>query len=365
MYEIIHVMNTCYGKIDQYGARSSKILNRIDKSKYVFASSNAITDFSSLTIIGKTFPVQLIGLLFQLLGKPELKRRLIWRSFDHRLYKKLKTMDLSGLHIVHTWEFIPKSVQYLRKSVPGVQIIRDVVINRKNEYWSGVPIIDENYYADIFLSPSAFSTEWLLSEGIPKSKIREIPFGVDSDVFSPKTDMKSAKNRPVRFSFSGGVSKRKGVDTLLTAWKLCNFQNAELHFYGTIRNDVKKYIDEDESVTYHGHVYLPDELNKNDVFIFPSILEGSAKSVYEALACGLPVITTPESGSIVEDGVDGFIVEKNQPLLLKERMCFLYENQEERMIMSHNAREKSTAYTWDRYAQTIISVYNEALMSRK
>jgi glycosyltransferase involved in cell wall biosynthesis len=45
-----------------------------------------------------------------------------------------------------------------------------------------------------------------------------------------------------------------------------------------------------------------------DVFVFPSLCEGSAMVTYEALAAGLPVITTPNAGSVVRDGVDGFIV---------------------------------------------------------
>ena len=45
-----------------------------------------------------------------------------------------------------------------------------------------------------------------------------------------------------------------------------------------------------------------------DVFAFPSLFEGSAVVTYEALACGLPSVVTPESGSVARDGVDGFVV---------------------------------------------------------
>ena len=45
-----------------------------------------------------------------------------------------------------------------------------------------------------------------------------------------------------------------------------------------------------------------------DVFVFPSLFEGSAVVTYEALACGLPSVVTPAAGSVVRDGVEGFLV---------------------------------------------------------
>ena len=45
-----------------------------------------------------------------------------------------------------------------------------------------------------------------------------------------------------------------------------------------------------------------------DVFVFPSLFEGSAVVTYEALACGLPSVVTPSAGSVVRDGAEGFLV---------------------------------------------------------
>ena len=57
-----------------------------------------------------------------------------------------------------------------------------------------------------------------------------------------------------------------------------------------------------------------------DVFVFPSLFEGSAVVTYEALACGLPSVVTPEAGSVVRDGVEGFLVAPRDVLALAERM---------------------------------------------
>ena len=57
-----------------------------------------------------------------------------------------------------------------------------------------------------------------------------------------------------------------------------------------------------------------------DIFVLPSIEEGSALVTYEAMACGLPVVTTPNAGSVVRDGVEGFIVSIRDPDALAERI---------------------------------------------
>ena len=57
-----------------------------------------------------------------------------------------------------------------------------------------------------------------------------------------------------------------------------------------------------------GHADVPARMARADVFVFPSLFEGSAVVTYEAIACGLPSIVTPEAGSVVRDGVEGFLV---------------------------------------------------------
>lgn len=61
-----------------------------------------------------------------------------------------------------------------------------------------------------------------------------------------------------------------------------------------------------------------------DVFVLPSICEGSATVCYEALASGLPVITTPNSGSVVRDGLDGFIVPIRNSEAIREKLARLH-----------------------------------------
>ena len=74
--------------------------------------------------------------------------------------------------------------------------------------------------------------------------------------------------------------------------------------------------------THVPHIEMPRLFRQADIFVFPSLHEGSALCTYEALACGLPVITTANSGSVVRHGIDGFIVPIRDVEALTEKRCF-------------------------------------------
>jgi len=98
---------------------------------------------------------------------------------------------------------------------------------------------------------------------------------------------------------------------------------------------------------------LPRYYQSADIFVYPSLHEGSALAIYEALASGLPVITTHNSGSVVRDGVEGFIVPIREIEALKERILFLYQNKDIREQMSSQARKRAESFTWQAYRQRL------------
>lgn len=91
-----------------------------------------------------------------------------------------------------------------------------------------------------------------------------------------------------------------------------------------------------------------------DVFLLPSICEGSATVVYEALAHGLPVICTPNTGSVVRDGVDGFIVPARDVESIVDRLEQLRANPGLRAEMSVNARARSSEFTVAAYGRRLL-----------
>ncbi len=93
-----------------------------------------------------------------------------------------------------------------------------------------------------------------------------------------------------------------------------------------------------------------------DVFVLPTISEGSANVCYEALNAGLPVVTTTNAGSVVRDSVDGFVVPIRDVEMLRSRLVRLACDIELRQSMSEAAVQRSTEYTWSRYADRLLSV---------
>ena len=77
-----------------------------------------------------------------------------------------------------------------------------------------------------------------------------------------------------------------------------------------------------------------------DVFVLPSICEGSATVIYEAIGYGLPVVTTPNAGSVVRDGVEGFVVPIRDVAAIIQSLDRLSSDPQLRLEMSHRAGDR-------------------------
>jgi glycosyltransferase involved in cell wall biosynthesis len=88
----------------------------------------------------------------------------------------------------------------------------------------------------------------------------------------------------------------------------------------------------------------------------------------QAMACGLPLICTTNTGGedfISEDGKEGFVVPIRDVEALKEKILYLYENQDIAKEMGQNAKQTiSTGYTWDDYGNKIVDKYKKIMENR-
>jgi alpha-maltose-1-phosphate synthase len=98
-----------------------------------------------------------------------------------------------------------------------------------------------------------------------------------------------------------------------------------------------------------------------DVFVFPSLFEGSAVVTYEALACGLPSVVTPNAGSVVRDDVEGFVVPPSDVEALAGRMERLGLDPDLRAEMAARARVRALEFDWPRYHSALIEALGTAL----
>jgi glycosyltransferase involved in cell wall biosynthesis len=90
------------------------------------------------------------------------------------------------------------------------------------------------------------------------------------------------------------------------------------------------------------------------VFLLASICEGSATVCYEALAAGLPVVTTPNAGSVIRDGIDGFIVPIRDGPAIAGRLRLLAGDRERLSWMSANATARSREFTVEKYGDRLV-----------
>jgi len=164
-----------------------------------------------------------------------------------------------------------------------------------------------------------------------------------------------------RAIFVGQLLVRKGLKYLLEAWARLNLHNAELLLVGNLMDEVRSTVTSYLARPDVRHLgFVPDPVaaySSATVFVFPSVDEGSAKVTYEAMACGLPVIVTPNAGSLAIDGEDGFIVPIRSVEALMEKLLFFYENREAAHVMGKTARRHIETYTWDAYETNLIATY--------
>jgi glycosyltransferase involved in cell wall biosynthesis len=110
-----------------------------------------------------------------------------------------------------------------------------------------------------------------------------------------------------------------------------------------------------------GHPEVPAHMASADVFVFPSLFEGSAVVTYEALACGLPAVVTPEAGSVVRDGVEGLEVASRDVDALAAAMARLGEDPALRARMGAAARGRAMDFDWPRYHLAVVEAVAGAI----
>jgi len=217
-------------------------------------------------------------------------------------------------------------------------------------------LLQEFKETDYITVPSDFSYQSMLENGVPESKLVKIPFGVDLERFKPADKPHEGFN----VIFVGQVGFRKGVLYLLEAWKKLGLKDAKLRILGQEDYEIKPFLAPfrtDPSIEFLGYGNSLDMYQNSDVFVLPSLEEGSALVTYEALACGLPVITTNESGSVVSDNQDGFIVKSREATTLVEKLDYLYNNRTASVVFSTKARKKAELYSWESYGGRLIRFY--------
>lgn len=205
----------------------------------------------------------------------------------------------------------------------------------------------------------------------PLERIHVIYNGVDHEQFTPGNPV-GEKREAIRLLFVGQDFKRKGLGPLIQAFAAVRNRGVRCHLRVIGRDNPKPYenMAADLGVTDHlsfeGPMRAIEEAYRAaDLFVFPSLYDPFANTCLEALACGLPVLTTTTNGSseVVTDGIDGFIVDGSAEGLAArlarkiEEYCAMTAEKREEMKLF--AVRKAAQYTIENNAQAMVEVLKQ------
>jgi glycosyltransferase involved in cell wall biosynthesis len=221
-------------------------------------------------------------------------------------------------------------------------------------------VMEEYARATLILVLSQKSRETFLVAGVPEQKLFLTSRGVDVEKFTPAP----APPEKFRAIFVGSLIRRKGIHVLLETWRKLALPDSELVLVGAPSKDIAALLaDAPANVIVRGFVRdVAAELRQAAVHIFPSECEGSAKATYEAAACGLPQITTRESGDVVQDGENGLLVPPNDADALAAAIERLHRDRDLAVRMGVAGRRRVVEnFTWNHFRERLLDAYDLAL----
>lgn len=289
-----------------------------------------------------------------------------WAQVSLISMKKVKrqggivVLDYPIPHILK-WQQMLEEESSLANIAPPRSLFSKSMVNR---------MVKEIEIADYISVPSSFVANSFLEFGVAKSKLIFNSYGIDATLFVPKPTLGITPQLTI--IFVGSIEYRKGVHYLLQAMDLLEEYNVELRVIGTVHAEFENLYGQYKNtsrVKWLGQLpktEVVEEIKQADIMVMPSILEGLSLTILEAMACGVPVISTTNAGGagVVEDYQEGFVIPIRDPSAISEKVKWCMENREEVKKMGVSARSKSINYYCstkyvDRFVNKILSLNNE------
>jgi glycosyltransferase involved in cell wall biosynthesis len=221
--------------------------------------------------------------------------------------------------------------------------------------------------ADFIFVLSSYVEKTFLDRGVPAEKLVKVPSGIDLAPFRPLPK----EDKIFRVIFCGAIQNKKGVHYLLEAFHGLNLPNAEIWLIGTVFDDLRpvleKYAGKYRLLGYLPSAELAHYYSQGSIFVLPSLEEGLAKVMLEAMACGLPVVATTNTGGadVIRHGTDGFIVPIRDVAALQKTIAYFYENPEQCQAMGQNALARVHAeFTIEKYFQRLTAAVQRIVAMR-
>lgn len=234
-----------------------------------------------------------------------------------------------------------------------------------NSNWRSI-LADINQ-ADHVLTNSNFVEQTFVHQGWHEEKVSVIYLGVDEGTLD-LVPQRTRPSGPIKLMFAGSFGPRKGGPILVDALSELNDIDWHLDVCGPIEAACRASFNtllEDPRVQYLGNLSsrnLAARMAQTEIFIFPSLAEGSARVVFEALAAGCYVVTTPNAGSIVEDGVHGALIPPANSSAISEAIRSAAQDREHiAMVGRANSTLIRKRYRQESYGRQLVALYDKLI----
>lgn len=215
--------------------------------------------------------------------------------------------------------------------------------------------------ADHLVVPSTHTKRTFVERGFDERKVHVLCYGVESHLFHPA----QKSDGTFRVLYTGQIAYRKGVQYLLEAFTRLNLSGAELVLVGGIDPDFRPVLARYEGRFTHipklPRVDLLGQYSRSSIYVLPSLADSFALTVVEALASGLPVVISENTGAkdIVRDGEHGFIVPIRDVEAIQKALLSCYQSPQLLARLSENAATLGKQQTWERYGSNAIALYGK------
>lgn len=227
-------------------------------------------------------------------------RRLVFEWTGNRMQDLMEFRRLLKKHkidLLHSWDYKSNYMEALASKVAGVKYL----YTKKNDAWSR-PWKMKSFFSTHIAYDNPTMKDRFFNSFVFRNRTTFIPHGVDTDVFRP---FKKAPSNFFNIGCIGNIGNNKNQLFIIKALKELP-ENVNLHLYGKeekeYRARIDAYIDSNDlkhRVHFYGYIAnekIPSILKKMDLFVLASFQEGLPISILEALACGVPVLSSDSGG---------------------------------------------------------------------
>ncbi len=277
-----------------------------------------------------------------------------------------KAIKSNNIDIIHSWDYKSNYIEPLVSRFSGVKYLYTKKNNALSKRWFLKSIFSNHIaYNNPEMKKRFFNISFF------QNKISFIPHGVDTDIFKP---LKKTSRNTFNIGCIGNINTNKN-QLFLVKSLLSLPENVVLHLYGNEEKEYRKFLNEyiekhtlENRVQFHGFIEnkrVPKALNTLDLFILPSLNEGLPVSIIEAMACGVPVLSSDSGGGAKYLLNSEYIFDlKNKDELIEKIVNIYYLQQDERnKILKQGVKQIKENHSIKGEVQAYENIYKRIISS--